>query len=149
MRLWLVPLALMVLAAPAAADEAADLRAIEAESHRQWLRGDSAALAELMAEEFRFVVMNGAVERRAEIVGAGRRPRRIEVQGLEVEPGEAAISGDTAVLISTLRLDASVAGRPLPERMRVLSVYAREAGRWRLLARSITPILPLPPGAGD
>jgi ketosteroid isomerase-like protein len=140
MRLWLLALALLCPSVPAAADEPSDLLAIEAESHRQWLRGDRGALAELMADEFRFVVMNGAVERRSDIV-ASARPRRIEVRGLDVEPGEAAIRGDTAAVISILRLDATAQGRALPERMRVLSVYTREAGRWYLLARSITPIL--------
>ena len=68
MRRRFLPLALLAAAAPAAADDRADLLAIEAESHDQWLRGDTAALAELMAEEYRFVVMNGAVERRDQLV---------------------------------------------------------------------------------
>jgi ketosteroid isomerase-like protein len=144
MRRWLVALALLAAAAPAAADDRADLLAIEADSHRLWLRGDTAALAELMAEEYRFVVMNGAVERRAEIVGDERRTRQISVRSLELEPGEVTIRGGTAAVISTMRLDGSVQGRPLPGRMRVLSVYTRDGENWRLLARSITPILAPP-----
>ena len=43
---------------------------IETESHQRWLAGDVAALDELMADEFHFVVMNGAVETKMKVIGA-------------------------------------------------------------------------------
>jgi hypothetical protein len=140
-------------AAPAAPEQVPEVReelfAIERESHQQWLRGDVAALDELMAESFHFVAMNGAVEAKAEVVGsdgAAPAPRPLRIERLEVEPDKLLLDGGTAAVLSLLHIDASVAGRRLPERMRILSVFVRDRadGPWRLFARSITPILAPP-----
>lgn len=122
------------------------LAAIEAASHQSWHLGDTDALAQLMAPEFHFVVMNGAIETRAEILGegpysAGRTPSPLKVRDLHVEPDRVVIRGTTGAVISTLHIDATVRGRPLPSQMRILSVFVREDDGWKLLARSITPLL--------
>ena len=135
-----------VAAAPQQTAEREQLAAIEAASHQSWHLGDTDALARLMAPEFHFVVMNGAVETRAEILGegpdsAGRTPSPLQVRSLRAEPDRVVIRGTTGAVISTLHLDATVRGRPLPPQMRVLSVFVREDGAWKLLARSITPLL--------
>lgn len=129
--------------------EQEQLAAIETASHQDWHNGDTEALAALMAPEYHFVVMNGALEGRAEIVGgagasAGRRP--LQVRSLRVEPERVAIRGTTATVISELHVDASARGRQLPPRMRILSVFVREDSGWKLFARSITPVLG---GAGE
>lgn len=127
--------------------EQAGLAALEIRSHDSWREGDRAALAGLMAEEYRFVAMNGAVERREWVVGAERGEGRpaVELRRLDVRPDEVVVRGDTAIVLSRMEIDASVAGRPLEPSMRVLSVWVRDGGGWRLLARSITPS---PPGPG-
>lgn len=131
--------------APAAADVSGEVTALELESHRLWQEGDLEGLGALLDSDYRFVAMNGAVEARDHVLGASGRPRAIEVRSLVVTPDEAVMHDDLAILLSTMEIDASVAGRPLPPRMRVLSVYRREGGGWRLAARSITPILQPPP----
>jgi ketosteroid isomerase-like protein len=143
---------LFVQPAPAAAQQNAEqqqLAAIEAQSHLSWHQGDIDALAQLMTPDFHFVVMNGAVETRAEVLGEGkhagpRGPSPLQVRSLRVEPEQVVISGPTAAVISTLHIDATARGRQLAPRMRILSVFAREEDDWKLFARSITPIL----GAG-
>jgi ketosteroid isomerase-like protein len=124
------------------------LFALEAASHQQWLEGNVAALDALMAEEFHFVVMNGAVETKAEVVRwpyTGEGP--LQVQSLLVEPETFALRGNVAIVISLLHLDATARGQRVPPRMRILSIFTREEaeGSWQLTARSITPIL-APPG---
>jgi ketosteroid isomerase-like protein len=123
-----------------------ELIALEQESHQRWLEGDVPALGEIMADEFHFVAMNGALEPRAFILGgdpetAGQRV--LQVESLRVEPEEVLLRGDTAVVIALLHIEATVRGRPLPSPMRILSIFTRteEDRDWRLTARSITPIL--------
>jgi hypothetical protein len=52
-------------------------------------------------------------------------------------------------VLGLLQIKATVGGRALPETMRVLSVFTKEnaEAKWRLTARSITPVLgpPSPP----
>ncbi len=142
---------LLTQAAPASApdDDTArtELAELEAASHQSWLERDHDALRAVMAPEFHFVVMNGALETRAEILGEGmdvsaRGPSPLSVRRVTVQPQQVMIRGTTATVISIMDIDASVRGRPLPPRMRVLSVFSREDDdNWMLLARSITPIL--------
>jgi ketosteroid isomerase-like protein len=129
----------------ALAMEREQLAAIEAASHQSWHRGDTDALAELMAPEFHFVVMNGALETRAEILGEDIRPEDrvpspLQVRNLRVEPERVLIRGATAAVISILHIDATARGRQVPPQMRILSVFTREGEGWTLLARSITPM---------
>ena len=124
------------------------LFAMETESHQQWLEGNVSALDELMAEEYHFVVMNGAVESKADVVRrpyTGQGPLRIKK--LSVEPGTFALRGNVAIVISLLHLEGTARGQALPPRMRILSIFTRDEGEpdWKLTARSITPIL-APPG---
>jgi ketosteroid isomerase-like protein len=138
-------LALLLASEPATwpSPEQAELAAIESESHALWRAGERDALAVLLTEEYLFVAMNGAVERREEIVGprTGGGPPALRINALSVQPDEVVVRGDTAIILSLLEIDATVRGRPLPPQMRILSAYVREDGRWQLLARSITPIL--------
>jgi ketosteroid isomerase-like protein len=147
----LIAAALLAFQSQAAGQTTEEVRstlfAIEAESHRQWLEGNVAALDVLMAEEFHFVVMNGAVETKAEVVGApytGEGPLR--VRSLHVEPETFALRDDVAIVISLLHLDATARGQPVLPRMRILSVFTRaeDPTVWKLTARSITPILAPP-----
>lgn len=148
---------LSVLPLPASSQEASgevreSLIATEKESHQQWLRADLAALDALMAAEFHFVVMNGALESKAEVVGSELAPKEIlknrplQVASLRVEPEKVFVRGQTATVISLMYIEATVRDRPIPGRMRILSVYSRtqEEPEWRLTARSITPILTPP-----
>lgn len=142
LALALVPLAIGT--APAAADVRGEIAALEIESHRMWQQGDFEGLGTLLDSDYRFVAMNGAVEARDHVLGAGGRPRAVEVRSLVVTPDEAVMHDDLAILLSTMEIDATVAGRLLPPRMRVLSVYRGDGDGWRLMARSITPILQPP-----
>jgi hypothetical protein len=125
--------------------EHARLKALEVESHQQWLARDVGALSRLMDDAFRFVAMNGAVESRAHVLGAGGTgsaapPSPMTVRSITVHPEEIVVRADTGIVISTIHIDASVRGRPLPPRMRVLTVFTRNGEDWTLLARSVTPI---------
>jgi ketosteroid isomerase-like protein len=127
------------------------LMTIERESHQLWFKRDLAALDALMSEDFTFVVMNGAVETKADVVARDRtaapaRRGRLEVQSLELQPERVTLRGNSAIVIGLLHIKATIAGRALPDTMRVLSVFTRENddANWRLTARSITPILAPP-----
>jgi ketosteroid isomerase-like protein len=130
-----------------------ELMALERDSHQLWFKRDLTALDALMSEDFTFVVMNGAVETKDDVVPRDRtattpRRGRLEVQSLDLKPERVTLRTNTAVVIGLLHIKATVAGRALPETMRVLSVFTKEndEAKWRLTARSITPIL-IPPSA--
>jgi ketosteroid isomerase-like protein len=130
-----------------------ELMVLERESHQLWFTRDLVALDAPMSEDFSFVVMNGVVETKADVVPRDRAAAtpgrgRLEVQSLELKPERVTLRGNSAVVIGLLHIKATVAGRAVPETMRVLSVFTKENGetKWRLTARSITPVL-APPSA--
>jgi ketosteroid isomerase-like protein len=54
------------------------------------------------------------------------RRARLEVQSLELKPERVTLRGNSAVVIGLLHIKATVAGRALPDTMRVLSVFTKE-----------------------
>lgn len=79
-----------------------------------------------MAEEFHFVVMNGAVETKAKVVAMPyRKEGALRVESLRVEPETFALRGNVAIVISVLHLDATVRGQRLAPRMRILSILPK------------------------
>lgn len=136
--------------ADAASDVQQTLMDLERDSHQRWLDGDIAALNTLMADGFHFVVMNGSLETKEEVVGAGEyappKQRRLQVRSMRVDPEKVVMHRDVAVVFSVLHIDASARGRTVAPRMRILSVFQSADGAegWSLIARSITPILAPP-----
>ena len=121
------------------------LRELEQSSHRFWVDRDREALDSIMAEQFLVVPPNGAWESKAYVLGrggpaeeGGPRPQRPD--RMEVEPDRIELHGNTAIVISRMR--GFVGDRALGQGSRVLSVFQRTPdGKWRLIARSITPVL--------
>ncbi len=127
---------------PANAERSA-LIALERESHHWWLEGNTEALTELFAEDYRFVAPNGAVEDKAWVTGTDPDSvRMLQVESMRMEPEEVILSGNRAIVLGVIEMKATVAGRPAPERLRVLSVFERSDAEadWRLAARSTTPV---------
>jgi hypothetical protein len=151
----LVSFGLLAFGAQARAQSPDEIRAtlfaLERQSHQQWLESDLAALDALMADEFHFVAMNGAVETKAEVIGSDpsvpRTPRVLQIRRLTVEPEQFYLRDGVAVVISLMHLDASIRDNTVPNRHRVLSIFTRGEGQddWTLTARSITPLLLPPP----
>ena len=56
---------------------------------------------------------------------------------------EVVIDGDTATVLGVIHLRATIGDRPVPNLLRSMSVYVRRADSWKLLSRSMTPILKL------
>jgi len=116
---------------------------LERRSHHWWLDGDAEALGKLMKDDYRFVAPNGAVETKAYVTGVDPDSvRMLQVESMTVSPQEVVLGDNRAIVISVIEMDATVAGRPAPGRLRVLSVFEREDAdsAWRLAARSTTPV---------
>ena len=128
-----------------------ELFEVERRSHERWLARDTIYLDRLMADSYLFVVMNGALETKDHVIGRGADPTAarqspLRVQSLRAEPEQLILEGNSAVVIGTLFIEAMVGGRPVPNRMRSLSTFVRRSRGepWRLVARSLTPMLSAP-----
>jgi hypothetical protein len=136
-------LAAAIAAAPAALSEEA--RAL-AELNERVLRAyvldhDVRAYAELAHPAYKIVVAPGFVENREMVLSTASNIalRRFDMRTLSVD-----IVGDTALIVTGVEAEGAVAGRPFPPRLTMMHVYVREGGAWRLLGRSMTPVLVAP-----
>jgi hypothetical protein len=93
-------------------------------------------LDELFDTKAMFVHMGGAWGKEQElniIKGGG-----IHYKHAEIEETSVKLIGDTAILLSKLRLDAVVGGNEVSNPFTVTEVYVKVAGKWKLGSLSFT-----------
>jgi hypothetical protein len=88
-----------------------------------------------------FAATPGGIESRAHVIAT---VGNVDVDSVTIENTEIRIHGAAALLAGTLRPYGRLNGRPMPT-LTYLSVYVRQEGRWRLAARSLTPLVASPP----
>ena len=108
-----------------------------------FVRGETAMLDSAALPNLVVVPPGGVVENRQQVLNGV--PRVAGAEAVEVDDIVVADHGTTAVVVARVRVrrEKPVAGAP-PEgtgRSRMMSVFIHEQGKWRLLARSITPCI--------
>ncbi|RYD22003.1 MAG: nuclear transport factor 2 family protein [Verrucomicrobiaceae bacterium] len=96
-------------------------------------------LAELFDDKAVFVHMGGSMSKEQElntIKGGGIHYKHAEIQETSVR-----FIGDTAILLSRLRLDAVVGGNEVSNPFTVTEVYVKLAGKWKLGSLSFTRMM--------
>ncbi|RYD31352.1 MAG: nuclear transport factor 2 family protein [Verrucomicrobiaceae bacterium] len=96
-------------------------------------------LAELFDDKAVFVHMGGSMSKQQEldtIKGGGIHYKHAEIQETSVR-----FIGDTAILLSRLRLDAVVGGNEVSNPFTVTEVYVKKEGKWRLGSLSFTRMM--------
>lgn len=93
-------------------------------------------LAELFDDKAMFVHMGGSwgKERELSIIKDGG----IHYKHAEIQETSVQIIGDTAILLSRLRLDAVVGGNEVSNPFTVTEVYVKVGGKWKLGSLSFT-----------
>jgi len=107
------------------------------------LAGDTEALRELYAEDFRSHSLRGEVEGRDAVLEAfgpgGVKLDMFEVEGLEVE-----ILGDVGLLTGLGSISGSYDRTEFRHRVRFVDIFLRRDGRWRYHFSQSTEIVPDP-----
>jgi ketosteroid isomerase-like protein len=97
------------------------------------------ALAGLFDEKAMFVHMGGNMTKEQElnVIKTGG----IHYKHAEIEETSVRFIGDTAILLSKLRLDAVVGGNEVTNPFTVTEVYVKQDGQWKLGSMSFTRLL--------
>lgn len=116
-----------------------EVLAAEDRRYRAMLDADLGVLDELCADELSYAHSSGVRDTRDEYLAKVRSGyyvyRRIEHPVERVE-----VVGDTAMVVGRMTADLEVDGTPKTIDNLALAVWARIAGRWRLLAYAPTPL---------
>ena len=106
----------------------------------QWMADKNTdTLAHLFHEKSVFVHMGGAwgKDRELEIIKSGG----IHYKHAEIQETSVQVIGNTAILLSKIRLDAVVGGNEVTNPFTVTEVYVQQNGTWTLASLSFTKIL--------
>jgi hypothetical protein len=108
-----------------------------------FVRGETAMLAATALPNLVVVPPGGVVENREQVLNGV--PRVAGAEAVEIDDVVVADQGTTAVVVARVRSkrERPVAGAPPSGtgRTRMMNVFVLEQGKWRLLARSITPCI--------
>jgi len=117
--------------------EQMEIRAVEQRRFDAMVRGDVAALDEILADELTYVHATATFETKAEFL---RRLRtgELKYQAMGPESQEVRVYGATGVVTGIARVQVLSGGQPLAFRMRYTDVYVKRGNRWQMVAWQAT-----------
>ena len=108
-----------------------------------FVRGETAMLGSIALPNLVVVPPGGVVENREQVLKGV--PSVAGAEAVEIDEVVVAEHGTTAVVVARVQTkrDRPLAGAPPvgTGRTRIMNVFVNEQGKWRLLARSITPCI--------
>ncbi|MBO6785077.1 MAG: nuclear transport factor 2 family protein [Alphaproteobacteria bacterium] len=110
-----------------------DILQLEERRATAMVAADTAALDEIMHEELTYMHSTGGADTKAmylDGVGTGA----FDYQKVDAEDRTIKIHGDIALVFFHMKADIIIRGNPRFLDNRVLAVYVREGGAWKLLA---------------
>jgi hypothetical protein len=108
------------------------------------LSGDTAALDELLADDFQLVGPLGFVLDKPQWI-AQYRAGNLDYSRLEFDPVSRRAYGDVTIVVATREQEASYQGTPTPARLRMTAIVAGEGEAGQVVGLHFSPIAP-PPG---
>jgi hypothetical protein len=121
---------------------------LDAERRDAMVNADVAALRELFADGLRYGHANGDVHAKEELLGL-LGSGRLDYRAIRVDEEDERRLGDAFVVTGRQTVEVRAGGRDVTSRSVFTAVYARDGGRWRLVAYQSTPLSsPAPATAG-
>lgn len=115
-------------------DEAAVKQAVE-EFKAAWLKQDKAKLESMTLPQLTFSHSDGRIEDKAKFI-EGTMGRKATVKSLEFPDMTVQVVGNTAVVRHLWVSQTELEGKVTDTRIGVMSVWQKQDGGWRLLARA-------------
>lgn len=135
------PLALAALALVLACAGAPPGAELDARRREALVRADLAVLGELLDDGLRYGHANGVLDTKAELLaqlGSGE----LRYRAIRVEASQAREVGGACVVSGLQSVEVTARGREIASRSVFTAVYAKQGGRWRLIAYQSAPAPP-------
>ena len=110
-----------------------------------FLRQDTSLLAATAVPDLLVVPPGGIVENKRQLLAG---VRNTVMDSVRIDDEQVVGDSATAVVVARVTRLGPVPGGVGTGRMRIMNVYVRSQGRWRLLARSVTPCIERAVAAG-
>jgi ketosteroid isomerase-like protein len=130
--------------APPAGGVEQELMQLEQRMFDALLKGDSAALADHVADDAVFTDPGGVVNTRAQFV-ADVKSGALKIESSKIEDMKVRAHGDTAIVTYKTTDKGTYKGMNISGEHRWTDVFVRKGGKWWLVAAHGTPIMKAPP----
>lgn len=108
---------------------------------QQWaeatLHRDAAALSRILADDLKYVHGNASVQNKKEFIDS-LKSGDLLYHAIDFQEMDVRAFGESAVLMSKLRLKITMSGQEQKFDVRFLRVYVKRKGSWQLLAHQAT-----------
>lgn len=109
------------------------LRQIESDVSTAYLKGDTAVLERVWADEYTFTPPNGMVFNKADYL-AMLKSGVVKYESFDPQNIEVQVYGDAAVVTGLVTVKGKVPGHTINGQDRFLTVYVKRQGRWQQVA---------------
>jgi ketosteroid isomerase-like protein len=110
-----------------------EIRQREARRFEAIVRGDFAALDDILSDDLSYTHATGVHETKAEFV-AKLKSGQLKYESLTPEDTLVRVYGTTGVVTGVARVKVQVKGEPLSFHLRFTDVYVKKDGRWQMVA---------------
>src|SRR5262245_58306963 len=130
---------MMMMAAAAFADDAADVIGSDEALNQAIIKHDAAQAATIYTDDFLLTTSSGKTKTKAAILEEIKLPDLV-LEINKTSDVNVRVHGDTAVLTGTLQQKGSVKGTAFDVKLLVTDTWIRVGGKWMLLAGHATVI---------
>ena len=116
-----------------------EIEALEAKWRDAMVKGDSAELEPLLAEDFFGISSNGTVSDKGQYLQR-LTSHNNQFSAIELMDQKVRMQPTTVIVVSQARVIGQLNGRPINGVFRYTKVYGREAGAWRVLNYEATRV---------
>jgi ketosteroid isomerase-like protein len=114
-----------------------EIRQREARRFEAIVRGDAAALDDILSDDLSYTHATGVHETKAEFL-AKLKAAQLKYESFAPEDVRVRIYGTTGVVTGVARVKVQVKGEPLSFPLRFTDVYVKQGGRWQMVAWQAT-----------
>ena len=114
-----------------------EIRQREARRFEAMVRGDSAALDDILSDDLGYTHATGVYETKAEFL-AKLKSGQLKYESFTPEDMLVRIYGMTGVVTGVARVKVQIKGEPLSFQLRFTDVYVKQGGRWQMVAWQAT-----------
>jgi uncharacterized protein (TIGR02246 family) len=116
-----------------------EVRQLESDLREAWLRGDTATLQRLLADDWKIIHTNGREQTKAQFIEA-IKSGRIKFKSMEFDEVEVRVYGDAAVVTARSTNRVEFRGQESSGQVRFTRVYVRRREEWRVVTEQASHI---------
>lgn len=114
-----------------------EIRQQEARRFEAIVRGDVAALDQMLSDDLTYTHATGVFETKAEFIGK-MKSGQLKYDSFATEDIKVRVYGTTGVVTGVARVKVQVKGEHLSFQLRFTDVYVKKADRWQMVAWQAT-----------